>query len=273
MKTFVCIFFLILINVKSQAGSYHPFPLISGCWTYRYYDDFHVPTNQLNQYFLFGDSVISGVTYKIMNGGLIREAGKVIYFIPDTSGTEYILYNFNLNQGDTLFHPFGNSVYSDTVVVNYVDSVLTPNGYLRQLHFGFITWIEGVGSNFYLLDPMFVFGVSGNFQLECMQGDSVGVYPGSSCGYCPVGIPTITKSFNISIQPNPIHDKALLKIENSNCSEFFLSIFNVFGQKIKSLPIQNSNFWMNRIDMQSGLYLYSITNCENITMNGKFLIY
>lgn len=273
MKILLILFTLFTsLIVKAQTSVYHPFPTNNGCWTYRYWDDFHNPTSQLAQYILYGDTNILGVNYKKISGGAIRESNKIIYFVPDTSVNEYVLYNFNLGQGDTLFHPFGYSMFSDTVIVNYVDSVNTSNGYLRQIHFGMITWIEGVGSNFYLLNPLFVLGVSGNFQLECMQGDSGGVYPGTSCFYCPpVGLSKIISTKEISLSPNPFHYNALLTIKSSNFRHSELKIYNVLGEELKYIHISDLETIINRDGIPNGIYFYSITNSENKTICGKFI--
>ena len=218
---------LMLVAFETMSQTYHPFPTNYGCWSYRYYDDNHMPTGILGGYILDGDTIIGGINYKKISGccgqgvccnsGGLREDNKIIYFRPDTSTTEYVLYNFNLNQGDTLFYPFGGGVFSnqDTLIVIYVDSVSTSNGYLRRIHFDYTIWIEGVGSFFYLLSPGMVLPLSGNDHIECMVGDSINVYPGGPCVNCiPVGISEKYFVYDISISPNPFQTSATLQTSN-----------------------------------------------------------
>jgi hypothetical protein len=179
MKRIILLAFILNSSFFLFAQSYRPFPTHSGTWSYRYYDDWHNPTTDGSGYSMSGDTVISGLNYKkmftdIYYSGGIRESGKIIYFYPDTASQEYVLYDFNLNIGDTIIHPFGGAVCSnDTITIDYVDSVLTPDGYHRQLHLSsFATWIEGIGSMSYLLQPAQVACVSGNDILEYMEGDS-----------------------------------------------------------------------------------------------------
>lgn len=275
------IFSLFSFNAISQ--TYHPFPANYGCWSYRYYDDNHLPTNMFGSYILNGDTIISGINYKKISGcsawsdcnsGGIRESNKIIYFRPDTSSTEYVLYNFNLNQGDTLFYPFGGGVFSnqDTLIVTYVDSVATTNGYLRQLHFGFVTWIEGVGSFFYLLRPGMVAPISGNDQIECMFGDSGGVYPGGPCINCPPsGIEEVNYKKEVSISPNPFHKSATLQTSNEFANSELI-ILNILGEKVRQQDIYGRTTVINRDELFAGIYFYRLTNNKGYTVSGKFII-
>ena len=153
---------LTAIFAKGQSTVYKPFPTTYGNWIYRFYDDLHYPTSIETQYTLYGDTIIFSMTYKKIfvdsnYSGTLREYSKIIYFIPDTSSTEYLLYNFNLTVGDTIIHPFGGAVCTnDTLTVAVVDSILLSDGYHKQFWFNpTCYWIEGIGSIGYLLAPFF----------------------------------------------------------------------------------------------------------------------
>jgi hypothetical protein len=241
MKTILIIPFLLFsILVKSQSSIYHPFPTTTAHWVYQYFNDNHQATGWYGSYSITGDTIISGKTYKKISGcdgvnyacnsGGIRDSNKVIYFRPDTSINEYVLYDFNLQLGDTLFHPFGGAVCSnDTVIVWNIDSVLCSDDYHRKLYLSsYATWMEGIGSDAYLLRPTDILCVSGNDILECMITDSGFSYP-SGIGSCIAAVSTNPISeILISISPIPSNERIEIK-SSVHYSE--LRVFNLFGQE------------------------------------------
>lgn len=223
MKKFLLILITLNVNVHlfGQTYTYHPFPVDTGYWGYRYYDDFHNATNTFSEYILAGDTTISGIDYKKIrlnqawtspSYGAIREDNKVVYFYPDTASQEYVLYDFNLIAGDTILHPYGGAVcLNDTVIINYIDTISLSDGLHLQWHLSdFVTWIDGVGSSFYLLNPANVLCVSGNDQLEYMESDSVQVIyfpppppPPNCLAFYYTAYDSVMNTFNLSI-PSPV---------------------------------------------------------------------
>lgn len=277
-------YLLLLISIvpffsSAQTPVYHPFSTTYQSWNYQYYDDFHMPTGLFTPYSLYGDTTISTVNYKKVfryssYQGALRENSKIIYFVPDTSSTEYVLYDFNLALGDTIFNPLGGSVTNpDTVIVTYVDTVLTSTGYVRQLHLdSYAKWIEGVGSSSYLLSPTYFLPLSGNDLIECMVGDSGYIYPGAS-SYCIISVSNVPAfSKNISIYPNPFHDNSTIKISGFEYLNSDLKIFNVYGKLLKQYSILNSQTTINRDNLSNGIYFYQLTNKSGRTECGKFTV-
>lgn len=263
----------------AQTSVYHPFPTGAANWVYRYYDDLHYPTSIFTPYSLLGDTTISSINYKkvfkyISYAGALREDNKIIYFVPDTSSTEYLLYNFNLNVGDSIFHPYGGAVCTnDTVVVWNVDSVMASDGYHRRLWFNSdAQWIEGIGAVYYLLEPCNVLCVSGNDYLECISTDSSLNYPS---GYlsCMVSVPELnTENSKISINPNPFSDNATINIGR----EFYNStvlIFDILGNIVRKYFISEQNaIELNRLNLKSGIYSIQLTNSKGNTVSEKIVI-
>ena len=264
---------------KSWGVTYHVFPTSFGSWNYQYYDEMHIPTGNFTSYLMLGDTIISSTIYKkIFIGsyaGALRESNKIVYFIPDTSSTEYILYNFNLNQGDTLFHPFGPcccAPIQDTMIVNFVDSIISPNGYLRQIHFNFVTWIEGVGSIFHLLQPFAVAPVSGNDFLECMVGDNGIVYAWNS-SYCITSTHDESNQTVIShFYPNPFQTLAVLKLEDPRYSNGIVNIYNEYGQLVNQFQMKNLEAIINKNNLTCGIYFYQVKKNGLQIISGKFII-
>jgi hypothetical protein len=267
------------LTAQSQTTVYHPFPTGNANWVYQYYNEFHIPTAQFTAYSFNGDTIISTITYKkvFMNStysGALRESNKIIYFVPDTSFTEYLLYDFNLGVGDTLINPYGGAVCAnDTAIVVQVDSILTSDGYHRQLHFNSDAyWIEGIGAINYLLNPCNVLCISGNDFITCLSTDATFNYP-SGISSCFVSVDEQSKLINeISITPNPFQTFALLKL-GSEFENADLIIYNSIGLIIrKEKIIRQLTYQLNRKELPNGIYLIKLINEKGQEANGKIII-
>jgi len=122
------------------------------------------------QYIYFeGDSVFNGKTYKkvfscndtlhknIKYEGLIREQDEKTYFIPFNFETEYLLYDFSLEEG-MIFETQEIQLYVKVSFVN-INGVQKKQIQLTSLNdHNYIcdTWIEGIGS----LNSFFEPGIS-----------------------------------------------------------------------------------------------------------------
>jgi len=263
--------------VNAQAYIYHPFPTNEGCWNYRYYDDFHNPTGMFTGYSLYGDTTIASVIYKKISGagqsGALRESSKIIYYLPDTSSTEVILYNFNLTAGDTIFNPYGGSVCSnDTLIVQGVDSILLSDGYHKRINIGFISWIEGVGSIYYLLQPCQVLCVSGNDNLECMFGDSGALVTWGTCMSCgPLGVNEQEALSSILISPNPFSFQTTFYFNNPQ-KNLTIKIIDISGKEIKRINFSGTELTIDKGEMNAGIYLMQTIDEKKNVCNKKLII-
>jgi hypothetical protein len=270
---------IISLSAKAQTSVYHPFPTTNAGWVYQYYDDFHMPTSYFGSYAITGDTVFSGTNYKRIAGcsawgfcgiGGIRDSNKVIYFRPDTAITEYVLYDFNLNLGDTMIHPFGGTPTGiDTVTIMNVDSVLASDGYHRRLWLStFDMWIEGIGSMTYLFVPAGNMGVSGNDVLICMTTDSGFAYP-PGIGSCIVSVPEQSQTKNkITISPNPMTDELNVEVNNKEFSEFIL--YDIASRKLLQQKFTNS-VTLNTEQLAKGIYIYEVQSKNGSYKKGKIV--
>lgn len=273
-KNLLFFFVLFTFFANGQTSIYRPFPTNNGNWIYQYYDDFGNPTSTFNQYTLNGDTTFSSINYKkiyTLTGyaGAIRESSKIVYFVPDTSSSEFVLYDFNLIVGDTIFSPYGGAVCSnDTAVVQYEDSVLVSDGYHRRLWLSsFSRWIEGIGSEFYLLNPSQLLCLSGNDRLSCFVGDSTN-YPSTSTACILSTNESINYSNNISIYPNPSNGSFTIDYNNIDAEEIQLT--DLLGNLILCERIKNKEKIL--IDnLERGIYILSIKDKEGKIANRKIV--
>lgn len=167
---------LVFFQAKTQTSVYHPFPDSNAVWSevYSYMSGNMFPDVSYTNFVMQNDTIIGGHTYKKLikyiigyqwsnnnyayytggssnyYAGAIRQdsALKRVYYITDS--IETILYDFNMNIGDTVIN-FYQNVDTDIVVAS-IDSILMGNEYHKRFNFvdsnsanvGQI--IEGMGS-------------------------------------------------------------------------------------------------------------------------------
>jgi hypothetical protein len=269
----------------AQSDVYHPFPSDNGCWRYQYFDDIGNPTSDFGSYSMYGDTVIAGMNYKKISGapsfstiesGAIRESGKIIYYRPDTSSTEFVLYNFNLNPGDTIFNPYGGTTPgfgNDTVIVLSADSALLSDGYHRQLYLtSFCNWIEGIGSTFYLLKPCRNLPLSGNDRISCMYADSVPLYTYGFCAGCgTVDAKEISASAAPVTSPNPFNFQTAITF-NRYQTNSTIKIMDISGKEIRTMHFTGKQLVIDKGEMPPGIYFIQITDDQKNSYNEKLVV-
>src|SRR5688572_22615996 len=179
------------LSVRSQTSVYHPFPDSAGVWRQEGYTqgncccsgNFCLDEFDYN-YFLNGDTLIGAFTYKkiyktgngvdYVNGpntcppscsnyqfyyfnniysGCFRQdtTQRKVFIVPTGSALETLLYDFNLNLGDTL--PPSWPDYDPLIYVTAVDSTLVGGSYHKRFHLstsnlpGEVSLIEGIGNS------------------------------------------------------------------------------------------------------------------------------
>lgn len=250
--------------------------------------------------------VVHGVSYKILVStlinpprivALIREdsaAGKVYIRkwsnnnshigngvrIQDTG--DALLYNYNLNQGDTMMLPlsyFGSDTFRSMHILAQKDSI-PINGVMHivqyfDCQFGYdypfkgYTVIEGIGS---LTDPVTP-GPVNNFEvtstLNCfMNGDSISqinIYNGwyAFVNYCPsIGTRDIALiQENWSISPNPAADVVTIRFGRRPDSDIKITVRDVLG-KIMYSGVISAQFHLLVGHWPEGLYFIALSDTE-----------
>ena len=202
----------------------------------------------------------------------------------DYDNTEYLLYDFNLELGDSI------EIYSkcrldtylstlkDEIIKFYVISVDTEliNGINRKViqiragdtspFYVWSIWYEGIGSVFGPIYTQTMPDFEMNFSLTCMQQNNEILYGGFECFV----IAEELKDYENQIQifPNPTKDILNFRINNSDACELF--IYNNLGQIVFSKTVRNEE-QINVQNLNSGLYYLKISNNEK-TFFEKILI-
>jgi len=284
------IFLLTLTVGQGQTNVYHPFPTDNASWSEIYFHQGYCdPPNYCPfELLMQGDTIINLESYhKIFArndssttffGGL-RELNKKIYFFKQLIGYEYLLYDFNLNIGDSIMVDcdLPDTMFQKMIVAS-IDSILLIDMTYRR-KFNFVngeSWIEGIGSEFGLLTP----GLScttcicGN-QLVCSRENDTLLYLNESLVPCFINTSNneiINNSQQLIIYPNPFSSQMTVQ-SNQVLKAATLTIYNTFGQQVKQIKnISGQSITLHRDNLPSGIFFLQLTQDNEILTTDKIII-
>jgi hypothetical protein len=246
---FLFVFFVSAFNGSAQTWVYHPMPDSSASWNIEAV--YSCPTTVDNhQHFsitITGDTLIGGQVYhklftpyvdqsfsvegcgSFFSGykGAIRQdtSLKAAYIVQPADSLEELLYDFDMQVGDTLKGVIA-SVSPDTVVS--IDSVLVGGNYRKRWNITYgIYFIEGLGSSWGLVQysTTGVIGYFGDFWLTCFAQDGSSLFPGTATNcelISSIDSPGMTAP-QIRVFPNPAEGLFFLDdkegvLQGSTCS-------------------------------------------------------
>ena len=281
------LFTVLIFSAKAQ---YTPFPDSAVVWRLGHpYSDYFNGTLLSTFYYIGGDTLIGTYTYKkalFVKGNQIGQntfnnvsygyAGayrndipnKKVYFVPDTANSEYLLYDFDLNIGDTLpatLVHVPNLQYPS--VVTSIGSITFNNiiyyrtyNYTSNCAFSGSTYlIEGIG------DQAGVFR-----EIDCMYEIPYSyisyVCYNSNPAFCiPSGLTTINGlesiSSEISISPNPSSGIFTLQ---STAEITTIEIYNVLGEEVYKSEVKSQKEEINLSNQPSGIYFVKVITDEKV---------
>lgn len=192
----------------------------------------------------------------------VRESNNKWYIVHKQSITEYQLYDFNAELGDTV-STYNMSLGTVELIVFNVDSVLLNGVYYKRLMLGVYNafgnpywqeyWIEGIGSKNGFYNPaehVFDAGTS----LLCFHRHDSLIYinsPNGRCGYISyTGIKPVNKIGELRLIPNPV-DNSLLVISDSS---YFVEIFNAVG----NLVLKSDKKIIDVSQLAKGFYIVNL---------------
>ncbi len=277
MNKYYILFFSVLVYGLVQAQTYVPFPTAQDSIAWKDAEFFWGNTTESFIY-IANDTIIDSKTYSKVYKGyylfedslnnlitFIREENKIIYSKNLSGSAERILYDFNLNLGDSLSFDF------ETAIVVKIDSVqLQNNEFRKQYYLYHPDWIyyeddtakivEGFGNiKNGLMLPFGVHYTDGGFNTYCLFSPSEVFYNlQSSISDCyklenPISVQELN-SDDLIIYPNPTNNLISFseKISNSR-----LSILNLTGQ----IVFEEKAFSGTQLDisfLEKGIYFLKL---------------
>jgi Secretion system C-terminal sorting domain len=298
---------LLFINVISNAQTYKPFPTDSASWGFY----INSPSGVSNtKEIVKGDTILGGnnyyKVYSQLNNliGFYRESGKKVYAkilnYADTS--EILLYNFNLNVGDTFYDRrkdvSGTAFIYKYKVTSITASTLTSDvrmqfnfnyaGYqgaaTSYSNLGFSCnsfWLEGIGSIKGIFNTRtsaegteyFVAAVVSNASfanLICFEHKNL-QYMAQSC--LTLGLKENETNSNIRFYPNPSSGFLNMQLTDATLSNYNLKLINVLGQeeKIDDLVKQSDIITLNIQQLKKGIYFLQVFDNSKLIHTEKIV--
>jgi hypothetical protein len=318
MKKSLLLFSLsVALSAKAQTSVYHPFPDSDAYWcqTDKWFDG-TCDGNENYTIFFNGDTTIgSHVYHKLAKSGYgysticgpngdgyyyynyiaaIRQdtSQKKVWIYNDGTHMDTVLYDFNLQIGDTLDQ---SKVYwaayggGQGHVIVSIDSILISGHYRKkynytacQFSFSDSSIIEGIGSTSGLMSPP----SCGEYSYYLNNsGQNVKVFPDSTVFGCYINTSTNNlpeKNISITLSPNPFHTTATLEIKNEELKmkNLEFKIYDVMGRVVREQIVNSKSEIVNRNDLPDGLYFYQLripnesgqANDYELIASGKFVV-
>lgn len=307
MKKFLLLIVtLFTLTANSQTSVYHPFPDSNAVWNIDSYQNCGLGFDywqHLYSIIISGDTTISNVIYHklevpieviISNGmclasgtwtmpgyylGSIRQDTSIrkVFFVPPLDSIEQLLYDFNMQVGDTV-KGFTGSFIGQADIVQSIDSVLVGSDYRKRWIiapcYG-IYFIEGIGSTYGLIEKSPGCATDQNsYLITCFKQNSISLYPDTvtTCNLI-TGVKNILyKPFFTTISPNPFHTLSLLEV-SSEFETAELKIYNTLGMLLKEERIlHQKSIMLNRDKLSNGIYFLQLTNENGETIIEKFMV-
>ncbi len=299
MKKLKLIILLLLLQFSINAQTYMPMPTTYAVWTIATTIE-NAPASGY-KYGMYGDTMINNMNYKkiyenndsnfnissplTFYSGAIRELGKTVYWIQSGSNVEGVLYDFNLQVGDT-----ASSFHNGFVIKNVISglSSIVYNGTIYKKWIFQSTgefWLEGIGSSNGLLNSLIGQAIDGCQSLVCLSIDGIIQYNASptclnassqyNCDgvFNTVSVPEInSKSNNLLLFPNPFSSSAILKT-TIELNDAKLKVFDILGQEVLILGhLKGQEIKIIKGNLNSGNYYYHLTQNGNLVSKGKFIV-
>ena len=206
---------------------------------------------------------------------------KKVYHRPSENSPEKLLYDFSLQEGDSINYPyFGQPRWFkiDSVINNEIFGVTRKIWYLRSPNnTSYPVWIEGIGSLSIIFHPIeepsldwMFFGL-----ITCCYHDDNLIYQSYygatyGCSFELLDIADLTNNLKVRIYPNPITNKSIIDISNLNNRTATVSIYNIIGNNIINFQTTQNTIQLNNFIIKQGIYFVNI-QINNYSLTKKII--
>lgn len=296
MKNLYLIIFSFFLSINAIAQN-NTFPTENAIWinqTVSYYHDFNGVVYEPPSYYKFCasgvDTIINSLIYTEIDRcsnvnsnyfGAIREDSSKVFFIPKDSTSEFLLYDFNVNIGDTVEVIYmsmssTNNFYMQSFIVEDTSTTIINNKTRRVIQIYGYSWIEGIGSNSGLFIEPFP-NISNYFvDLTCVSVNDTIIYEGGGAqggggnilqqgipGICDLtlDVPEIEAIDNITLYPNPTNGNISIQTNNENQIKQITTI-NSIGKTLTTIQVSDKEILEFNIEGAPGIYFIEVYYTE-----------
>lgn len=274
-----------MIDVNNRWNAYAPGDFSGygrGVYTIFFKDSVEIEGKYYHRAYSTSDSTFQ----KIHPVGFYREENGVVYSRYENGNAEEMIYNFNLNPGDSIIYLFGT--FQQVVKVLAVDTIelldktkrkrLTLyNPRLRINMYNFRYWIEGIGGTFQTFNPRLMYASDGGSPLTCYFHKEVYLY-GVYEDKCAEKIGSIiidnTREVNIltGVQILQNIGDGNISFHLENPGQYQYRIYNTQGSLLQSQSASQGDNRISSTNFPKGIYLLQIYDLKNLRQKTfKFL--
>jgi hypothetical protein len=211
--------------------------------------------------------------------GLVRQEGKKMYLWEgQMSNEDALLYDFDLEVGDTLQETYVYRHYDDFVVTS-IDSILVGDSYRKvfNLKAPYMVYpeevlIEGIGFGGGLLD-ICPFQAEFPSFLECFTLNDTTFYPeyGAPCEL-NVSVPQIPDAAEFKTYPNPVTDQFNIELPPNTVIDN-VSMVNLLGTKVQANHFESKTgeLTLDLNGLTKGMYIVELARGNQIIKRLKIL--
>jgi hypothetical protein len=223
---------------------------------------------------------------------LIREENKRVYSVilgnSIFHGQERILYDFNLEKGDSFkfsspagrdFREFPDSVLNITF---HVDTTFYVNN-RKEIRFKYlftpqhvrsITWLEGIGNESgwlgYSYHRLGYELSESSCGLVQVCDENLKIHPNGP-GQCNEAILSVDfNNYRLSVYPIPTQNNITLKLPNTELYQ--ITIFNVNGKVVKEIELEGNENYEISMGYPKGMYYLNATNRNLKSFNTMIVV-
>ncbi len=211
---------------------------------------------------------------------LYRGEGRKFYVIPQDSTDEILIYDFDLEVGDTFVATWGWQIWgTETLEVWSTDTIITTDGVARkrislQNDSSSGTWVEGIGSeNWIFVYPGYTVWLDAGYFASCHFQEEAPIWSAfSNVELCDLDVLTSTSEINSSFDfyPNPVSN--ILNINSSEINIEKLKIIDLSGNTVYQEKIQSQNYHLEVGSiLEPGVYLLQAYGSDGSTITKKFI--
>ncbi len=249
-------------------------------------------------YTIEGDTIINNLTYyKLWVSmdslathyvkGFLREANNRVFYLPASgytkNGTPGLLYDFNLQVGDTatIINEYGE-VNMEVTSIDTIEYAGVARKRWRVKGVGsepypIDYWIEGIGSTNGITSSLFwEVIVCPSWMLSCYYEEGNLLYRNPQAPACYVeeglDVDNSTDNVFVHLSPNPVQQGHSFYIANTLQAKN-IAVYTMSGQLVKEASVyDNTKIAVSTQDMPKGLYLVRLTTKNNRILTSKLLV-
>jgi len=278
-KSFILLAVCYLIaNTLVKAQVYIPFVKEGKMWTEAWYDCDIPIWHGIDTYVMQGDTLFNTKLYKKVhatthNGNFIKyifedTTNKKVYFYDTAQQKDSLIYDFNLQVGDTFYSNLWGNICSTKVIDRTIVSFagLNRTKIIFDMFNGFPVWYEGIGSIYGIYESFCPITGGDDNTLLCYLEDSVLLYHNTN----QIGLYYYDTCFG-STQIKELHPEKLfnsyfyspvLHVKPNKSVSYTLFIYDIFGRKINEINA-NGDLEIDLSDLHNGLYIYRIESRDS----------